>query len=105
MLLLSRNSSLLTTDGKHRKQRSPYRAPTCLAKHCLSSVQVNNLSTSLLALLLLPRMLETADKYNTSPRLVVVASEVHYWAVVDKDLLEASNPIRHYGHKEDLGST
>ena len=50
-------------------------------------------------------MLETADKYNTSPRLVVVASEVHYWAVVDKDLLEASNPIRHYGHKEDLGST
>ncbi|PPQ72440.1 hypothetical protein CVT26_003769 [Gymnopilus dilepis] len=70
-----------------------------------ASVQVNNLSTSLLALFLLPRMLETADKYNTSPRLVVVASEVHYWAVVDKDLLEASNPIRHYGHKEDLGST
>ena len=40
--------------------------------------------TSLLALRLLPIMLRTAEKHHTSPRIVVVSSELHYWAKLDK---------------------
>ncbi|KAF8159860.1 short-chain dehydrogenase [Crassisporium funariophilum] len=64
------------------------------------SFQVNNLSTSLLALLLLPRMLQTAEKYNTTPRLVVVTSEVHYWTKIEKVIIDAPNPIKKFGGAE-----
>ncbi|KAF8903501.1 hypothetical protein CPB84DRAFT_1845793 [Gymnopilus junonius] len=70
-----------------------------------ASVQVNDLSTFLLALLLLPRMLETAERHNTTPRLVVLSSEVLYWAVVERSLFDAPNPIREYGHKDHLKNT
>ncbi|KAJ6520379.1 short-chain dehydrogenase/reductase family protein-like protein [Mycena sanguinolenta] len=39
-----------------------------------TSLQVNNLSTPLLALLLLPAMIRTAEQFSTTPRLVVVSS-------------------------------
>lgn len=43
-----------------------------------TSMQVNHLSNTLIALLLLPLLKKTADKYPGShPRLVIVASEVH----------------------------
>ncbi|KAF5325665.1 hypothetical protein D9611_000371 [Ephemerocybe angulata] len=42
------------------------------------SLQVNNLSTSLLCLRLAPRLVETSMKYGTRPRIVVVSSEMHY---------------------------
>ncbi|KAF8159859.1 short-chain dehydrogenase [Crassisporium funariophilum] len=64
------------------------------------SFQVNNLSTSLLALLLLPHMLQTAEKHNTTPRLVVVASEVHYWAKLEKELIDSPNPLKKFGSAE-----
>jgi NAD(P)-dependent dehydrogenase (short-subunit alcohol dehydrogenase family) len=67
-----------------------------------SAVQVNNLSTSLLSLLLLPRMLETAEKYNATPRLVVVSSLVHYFAKFKTTLIDSSNPFRAYAHKEQF---
>ncbi|KAF8903502.1 short-chain dehydrogenase [Gymnopilus junonius] len=69
-----------------------------------SSVQTNDLSTSLLGLLLLPRLLETAEKYNTTPRLVVLASELHYWAKLDKSVLDSPNPLREYALKDRLTS-
>ncbi|KIY65747.1 short-chain dehydrogenase [Cylindrobasidium torrendii FP15055 ss-10] len=47
-----------------------------------SSLQVNNLSTPLLALRLLPLMKRTSKDYATTPRLVVVSSGVHYNAQV-----------------------
>ncbi|KAJ7483266.1 hypothetical protein FB451DRAFT_960393, partial [Mycena latifolia] len=50
------------------------------------SLQVNNLSPSLLALLLLPRMLHTARAHATLPRIVVVSSSVHHWITLDKPL-------------------
>jgi NAD(P)-dependent dehydrogenase (short-subunit alcohol dehydrogenase family) len=67
-----------------------------------TSVQVNNLSTSLLALLLLPHLLETAQKYNTTPRLVVVSSEMHYWTKFEQRLIDAPNPFEIYAHEKHL---
>jgi NAD(P)-dependent dehydrogenase (short-subunit alcohol dehydrogenase family) len=46
-----------------------------------STITVNVISTYLLALLLLPKLRETGQRFNNTPRpphLVVVASEVHY---------------------------
>ena len=44
------------------------------------SVTVNVLSTFLLALLLLPKMRETAARFNIMPRLSIVSSEMHFVA-------------------------
>jgi NAD(P)-dependent dehydrogenase (short-subunit alcohol dehydrogenase family) len=43
------------------------------------TITVNVISTFLLALLLLPKLKETRTKFNTSPRLTIVSSEVHAW--------------------------
>jgi len=48
-------------------------------------------------MLLLPKMLETAEKFNTLPRLVVVSSEVHHWAKMKKGILDAANPLQVWG--------
>ncbi|KAJ4288053.1 hypothetical protein N0V90_012070 [Kalmusia sp. IMI 367209] len=45
-----------------------------------STITVNVVSTFLLGLSFLPKMKETAAKFNTRPTLTVVASEVHAWA-------------------------
>ncbi|PPQ80665.1 hypothetical protein CVT25_001627 [Psilocybe cyanescens] len=66
------------------------------------SFQVNYLSTSLLALLLLPRMVDTANMYETTPRIVVVTSEVHHWAKIDNAIFNAPNPLELYGSKEQF---
>jgi retinol dehydrogenase 12 len=44
------------------------------------TVQTNVISTFLLALLLLPKLRETAAKLKTVPHLVIVTSEVHHTA-------------------------
>ncbi|KAK3326275.1 short-chain dehydrogenase/reductase-like protein [Apodospora peruviana] len=41
-------------------------------------ITVNVISTFLMALLLLPKLRETAARFNVMPRLVLVASEIHY---------------------------
>ena len=43
-----------------------------------STITTNVVSTYLLGLLMLPKLRETAARYGTKPRLVFVASEVHY---------------------------
>lgn len=55
------------------------------------SLQVNNISSSLLALLLLPRMLDTAKQFNTIPRIVIVSSEVHFWTSFEDKVFESPN--------------
>ena len=45
-----------------------------------STITVNVVSTFLLALLLLPKMKQTASQFNIRPTLTIVASEVHFWA-------------------------
>ena len=44
------------------------------------TLTVNVLGTFLLALLLLPKLRETASQYNTLPRIAIVGSAVHFWA-------------------------
>ncbi|KAF9552313.1 short-chain dehydrogenase [Agrocybe pediades] len=65
-----------------------------------TSVQVNNMSTSLLALLLLPRMLDTAKKHNTIPRIVVVSSETHYWTQLAEKVVFSENFFRTFAHQK-----
>jgi retinol dehydrogenase-12 len=59
-----------------------------MAEEDESTVTVNVVSTFLLALLLLPTLKETAQKYNKQPHLVIVSSEVHFLS----DLPERKDP-------------
>ncbi len=45
-----------------------------------STVTTNVVSTFLLALLMLPKLRETAQRFNTAPRITVVSSELHFMA-------------------------
>lgn len=44
-----------------------------------STITTNVVSTFLLALMILPKLRETATKFNVTPHLVIVSSEVHYF--------------------------
>ncbi|KAF5325749.1 hypothetical protein D9611_000468 [Ephemerocybe angulata] len=55
------------------------------------SLQVNDLSPSLLCLLLVPRMVETGKKYNTKPRIVTVSSGIHYLAEFNESVYDADS--------------
>lgn len=45
-----------------------------------ATIMVNVVGTFLLALLLLPKLRETASKFNVVPHLTIVSSEVAFWA-------------------------
>ena len=45
-----------------------------------SSIATNVIGTELLALLVLPKMKETAEKYNVQPKLTIVTSDLHFIA-------------------------
>ncbi|KAI0035676.1 hypothetical protein K488DRAFT_42762 [Vararia minispora EC-137] len=62
-------------------------------------IHVNNLSCMLLSTLLLPRMLETAKASGPNsprPRLVVVASGVHFWYTPSSDILSCERILEKY---------
>ncbi|KAF8211139.1 short-chain dehydrogenase [Mycena galopus ATCC 62051] len=61
------------------------------------SLQVNHLSDSLLALLLLPAMINTAQQHSTTPRIVVVSSGMHYWVKMDKNVSGHPNILKTLG--------
>ncbi|KAJ7163378.1 hypothetical protein C8R46DRAFT_1103202 [Mycena filopes] len=63
-------------------------------------LQVNCLAMPLLSLLLLPHMVRTAVKHSTLPRLVVVASEVHYWSTIEKGVVEKPSILATLGSAE-----
>ncbi|ESK92349.1 retinol dehydrogenase 12 [Moniliophthora roreri MCA 2997] len=67
-----------------------------------SIFQVNDIAPSLHALLLLPYMLRTAAEHNTTPRLVMVASEVHYWSnlVRDDKVVKSKSMLKEMSSKE-----
>ncbi len=47
-----------------------------------STITVNVVSTFLLALLILPKLQETAKLQGTTPNLTIVSSEVHFFTAV-----------------------
>ncbi|KAJ7663868.1 hypothetical protein DFH06DRAFT_1188700 [Mycena polygramma] len=65
-----------------------------------SSLQINCLSTPLVALLLLPALIKTTNEHSTLPRLVVVSSEVHYWVDIEKRVCENPDIIKTLGSSE-----
>ncbi|KAJ3574678.1 hypothetical protein NP233_g1598 [Leucocoprinus birnbaumii] len=65
-----------------------------------SALQVNDLSLSLLALLLLPLVSETSEKFNVHARIVIVSSEVHYWTRFKDDVFESPNAFKLLSSKE-----
>ncbi|PSS17125.1 hypothetical protein PHLCEN_2v3230 [Hermanssonia centrifuga] len=56
------------------------------------SLQVNHLSTALLALLLVPALARTAKANATHSRLVVVASDTHFWTKFGEELKPENAP-------------
>jgi hypothetical protein len=66
-------------------QRTFKHSPTSRLLTQLSSSQVNNIANSLLSVLLLPKLQQTAQlpapsgSPNLKPHLSIVASEVHHW--------------------------
>ncbi|KAJ3733725.1 hypothetical protein DFJ43DRAFT_994570 [Lentinula guzmanii] len=54
--------------------------------------QTNAIAPSLHTLLLLPYMIKTAEEYKTKPRIVLVSSDVHYWAMNSKSRKFVSQP-------------
>ncbi|KAK0215220.1 hypothetical protein EDD85DRAFT_1000076 [Armillaria nabsnona] len=51
------------------------------------TIHTNNLGPGLVAIRMIPKMLETARKHSVNPRLVVVASDVHYQTTIEKDII------------------
>lgn len=72
-----------------------------LGTDLFKSLQVNDLSFALLSFLLLPLMVDTAKKFDTSPRVVTVASEVHYWTTFSERMLESHNSIEFMSSEEN----
>ncbi|KAJ8487120.1 hypothetical protein ONZ45_g14442 [Pleurotus djamor] len=67
------------------------------------SMQVNHLAQSLLILLLLPKIVKTAElepKDRPSPRIVIVASEVHQDAVIPTSAYESTSILGNLASKE-----
>ncbi|KAK0214412.1 hypothetical protein IW262DRAFT_1405937 [Armillaria fumosa] len=64
------------------------------------TIHTNNLGPGLLAIRMIPKMLETARKHSVYPRLVVVASDVHYWATIEKDVIASPGILAKLSDKE-----
>ncbi len=64
------------------------------------SILTNNLGPGLLAIRMVPKMLETARKHSVYPRLVVVASDTHYWTTIEKDIIASSSILAKLSDKE-----
>ncbi|KAI0065466.1 short-chain dehydrogenase [Artomyces pyxidatus] len=64
-----------------------------------TTLQVNDLSSMLLTVLLLPLMLKSPDP-KFSPRAVIVASDVHFAAVITPEELASPNLLETFNDKE-----
>ncbi|KAH7927029.1 short-chain dehydrogenase [Leucogyrophana mollusca] len=64
-----------------------------------STIQVNHLSTALLSLLLLPHLSKSSSPTEPS-RLVIVSSDVHYWATIRPEIQSSQTPLKMLGSKE-----
>ncbi|KAG7440361.1 uncharacterized protein BT62DRAFT_1012716 [Guyanagaster necrorhizus] len=51
------------------------------------SLHTNNLGPGLLAIRMIPKMLETVRRYSAHPRVVIVVSDTHYRTKIEKDVI------------------
>lgn len=64
-------------------------------------LQVNHLSAMLLTILLLPCLLKAVSSGTSpNPRVVIVSSDVHYWAKISKEELESNNTLQKLTDKD-----
>ena len=54
-------------------------------------MQVNHLSTALLAILLVPLFAKTAQRFSVYPRLVLVSSDTHFFYTFPESAFQQSN--------------
>lgn len=80
------------------------RAQWELAEGEESTITVNVNSTFLLALSLLPKLKETATKFNTRPNLTITASEVHAWAKFEERKAPEGKIFETLSSNEDTGA-
>ncbi|TDL30131.1 NAD(P)-binding protein [Rickenella mellea] len=64
-----------------------------------STIQTNNLGTALLGILLLP-FLSRSSADSVTPRIVIVASEVHYWAKLDTEVTSSPQMLEKLNSEE-----
>ncbi|PBK60599.1 short-chain dehydrogenase [Armillaria solidipes] len=64
------------------------------------TIHTNNLGPGLLAIRMIPKMLETARKHSVYPRLVVVASDTHYWTTIEKDVIASGSILAKLSDRE-----
>ncbi|KAI0300567.1 hypothetical protein B0F90DRAFT_1629757 [Multifurca ochricompacta] len=65
------------------------------------TIQVNHLSATLLTVLLLPCLLKAASSGTSpNPRVVIVSSDVHYWAKLSKEEFESDKVLSKLSDKE-----
>lgn len=68
-----------------------------------ATITVNVVSTFLLALLLLPKLRESAQKYNITPHLSVTCSEVHAWSPFkERKSANIFDTLNNAGKKADM---
>ncbi|KAJ2929465.1 hypothetical protein H1R20_g7622, partial [Candolleomyces eurysporus] len=65
-----------------------------------TTLQVNHVALSLLGIFLLPKMISTAERFGTHPRMVFVGSEVHLLSKFEKHLVEGDRPLKTFGSKD-----
>ncbi|KAK0199470.1 hypothetical protein DFS33DRAFT_1268460, partial [Desarmillaria ectypa] len=65
-----------------------------------SLLHTNNLGPGLLAIRMIPKMPDTARKHSVIPRLVIVASDVHYWTSIEKDVIASPSILAKLSDKE-----
>ncbi|KAG1846904.1 short-chain dehydrogenase [Suillus tomentosus] len=58
-----------------------------------SVLQVNHLATSLLSLLLIPRLIAAGKMSSTPSRIVIVSSGFHYWITPAEEVKASSKPL------------
>ncbi|KAN0125889.1 hypothetical protein V8E52_001096 [Russula decolorans] len=88
-----------------------YNAGVALRQYCPSkdgweeTVQVNHLSAVLLTILLLPCLFKAASSGTSSnPRVVIVASDIHYWTEFSKTEMESERILRKLSDKDHCTS-
>ncbi|KAK0227276.1 hypothetical protein EDD85DRAFT_147181 [Armillaria nabsnona] len=64
------------------------------------TLPTSNLGPGLLAIHMIPKLLETARKYSVVPRQVIVASDVHYWTAMEKHVIAAPNILAKLSDKD-----
>ncbi len=49
---------------------------------------------------MIPKMLETASKHSVIPKLAIIASDVHYWTTIEKNVIAGLSILANLSDKD-----